>query len=70
MKKSYRTLEFSFIQDYIKNYCFSEMAKKRIDQIQPFQDIDDLKLYQDDISSAMKYFKKHKKVVFVILKIY
>ena len=54
MKKSYRTLEFSFIQDYIKNYCFSEMAKKRIDQIQPFQDIDDLKLYQDDISSAMK----------------
>ena len=30
------------------------MAKKRIDQIQPFQDIDDLKLYQDDISSAMK----------------
>ena len=51
MKKSYRTLEFSFIQDYIKNYCFSEMAKKRIDQIQPFQDIDDLKLYQDDISS-------------------
>ena len=54
MKKSYRTLEFSFIQDYIKNYCFSEMAKKRIDQIQPFQDMDDLKLYQDDISSAMK----------------
>ena len=54
MKKSYRTLEFSFIQDYIKNYCFSEMAKKRINQIQPFQDIDDLKLYQDDISSAMK----------------
>ena len=54
MKKSYRTLEFSFIQDYIKNYCFSEMAKKRIDQIKPFQDIDDLKLYQDDISSAMK----------------
>lgn len=54
MKKSYQTLEFSFIQDHIKQYCFSEMAKNKIGQIQPFQDIDDLKLYQDDISSAMK----------------
>ena len=60
MKKSYRTLEFSFIQDYIKNYCFSEMAKKRIDQIQPFQDIDDLNkvIY-------LKYFH-----YFIYLKIY
>ena len=62
MKKYYETLEFSMIQKAIKNYCFSEMAKKRIDQIQPFQDIDDLKpyhdlddlkLYQDDVFHAM-----------------
>ena len=53
MKKSYRTLEFSFIQDYIKNYCFSEMAKNQVDALKPYHDLDDLKLYQDDVFHAM-----------------
>ena len=54
MKRVIEHWSFHLFKIILKNYCFSEMAKKRIDQIQPFQDIDDLKLYQDDISSAMK----------------
>ena len=53
MKKYYETLEFSMIQKAIKNYCFSEMAKHQVDALKPYHDLDDLKLYQDDVFHAM-----------------
>ena len=53
MKKYYETLEFSMIQKAIKNYCFSEMAKNQVDALKPYHDLDDLKLYQDDVFHAM-----------------
>ena len=53
MKKYYETLEFSMIQKAIKNYCFSEMAKNQVDALKPYHDLDDLKLYQDDVFYAM-----------------
>lgn len=54
MKKSYQTLEFMAIQNNIKQYCFSEMARKHIEELSPYDDLEDLKLFQDDINQAMK----------------
>lgn len=54
MKNNFDILEFNIIQNNLKQYCLSEMAKEKIDSLKPFDDIEDLKLYQDDISEAIK----------------
>lgn len=54
MKNSYDVLEFHMIQENIKQYCFSEMAKMKIAELKPLTDIEDLRLFQDDISAATK----------------
>lgn len=54
MKAQTDILEFNIIQEKIKQYCLSEMAKTKIDELQPFHDQEDLKLFQDDIYHAMK----------------
>lgn len=54
MKNNFDILEFNIIQDNLKQYCQSEMAKEKIDGLKPFTDIEDLQLYQDDINAATK----------------
>lgn len=54
MKNNFDILEFNIIQNNFKQYCLSEMAKVKIDELKPFDDIEDLRLYQDDIKQATK----------------
>lgn len=54
MKNSFDILEFDMIQKRIKEYCFSAMAKQKIDALKPYRDIEDLHLFQNDISHATK----------------
>ena len=54
MKNNVDILEFDVIKKNIKQYSFSQMARKQIDKLAPFDDIDDLKMFQDDIDQAIK----------------
>lgn len=54
MKNNCDILEFDLIQKKIKQYCLSIMAKEKIDQLKPFTDLEDLRLFQDDIHHATK----------------
>ena len=54
MKNNFDILEFDVIKKNIKQYSFSQMARKQIDKLAPFDDIDDLKMFQDDIDQAIK----------------
>lgn len=54
MKNSFDILEFDAIQQHIKEYCFSTMAQRKVDELKPYRDIEDLHLFQDDIAQATK----------------
>ena len=54
MKNNFDILEFDVIKKNIKQYSFSSMARMQIDGLAPIQDLEDLKLFQDDIDQATK----------------
>lgn len=54
MKNSFDILEFDLIQKQIKEYCFSAMARQKIDELKPYHDVEDLHLFQNDITQATK----------------
>ena len=54
MKNIYDTLEFNQIKDRIKNYCVGNIAKEQITNLQPYQDLEELKLRQKYLQQAMQ----------------
>lgn len=54
MKNIYDTLEFNQIKNQIKNYCVGSMAKEQITNLEPYQDLEELKLRQKYLQQAMQ----------------
>lgn len=54
MKNIYDTLEFNQIKNQVKNYCVGNIAKEQITNLQPYQDLEELKLRQKYLQQAMQ----------------
>lgn len=54
MKTIYETLEMNEIKHQIQNYCASSLGKKKIEELELFDDIDDLNEALDKVDEAMK----------------
>lgn len=62
MKNIYDTLEFNQIKNRISSYCVSSLAKAKIEELMPMNDIDELKLEQKYLQQAMKLIFKYGKM--------
>lgn len=59
MKNIQDTLEFNQIKDKVKAFGVGFLAKKQIEALQPYQDLDDLKLEQKYLDQAMRLIYKY-----------
>lgn len=59
MKNIYDTLEFNQIKNKIQTFCVGSLAKDKIDAVQPYQDLDNLKLDQKYLDQAMQLIYKY-----------
>ena len=59
MKNIYDTLEFNQIKNKVISFCVGNLAKDKITKLQPFDDLDDLKLNQKYLDQAMQLIYKY-----------
>lgn len=59
MKNTYDTLEFNQIKNKVEAFCISSLAKDKIETLQPYQDLEDLKLDQKYLDQAMCLIYKY-----------
>lgn len=59
MKNIYDTLEFNQIKNRVEAFCISSLAKNKIEALQPYQDLEDLKLDQKYLDQAMQLIYKY-----------
>ena len=59
MKNIYDTLEFNQIKNKVISFCVGDLAKDKITKLQPFDDLDDLKLNQKYLDQAMQLIYKY-----------
>lgn len=59
MKNTYDTLEFNQIRNKVEAFCISSLAKDKIETLQPYQDLEDLKLDQKYLDQAMCLIYKY-----------
>lgn len=59
MKNIYDTLEFNQIKNRIKTFCVGALARDKIEELMPYQDLDDLKLAQKYLDQAMHLIFKY-----------
>ena len=59
MKNIYDTLEFNQIKNKVEAFCVSSLAKDKIESLQPYQDLEDLKLDQKYLDQAMHLIYKY-----------
>ena len=59
MKNTYDTLEFNQIRNKVEAFCISSLAKDKIETLQPYQDVEDLKLDQKYLDQAMCLIYKY-----------
>ena len=73
MKNIYDTLEFNQIKNKVISFCVGNLAKDKITKLQPFDDLDDLKLNQKYLDQAMQLIYKYGRLpigYYMILKLY
>ena len=59
MKNTYDTLEFNQIKNKVEAFCISSLAKDKIETLQPYQALEDLKLDQKYLDQAMCLIYKY-----------
>ena len=59
MKNMYDTLEFNQIKTKIMSFCVGNLAKDRIVKLQPFDNLDDLKLNQKYLEQALQLIYRY-----------